>query len=81
MEFGVCHTDTFTKILLWVTRSRSPELVFYRFSNQCVYNQCGTGVDVPHSGCCWGGVALFPCIGVYWRLCMKSGGGRLASVP
>jgi hypothetical protein len=43
MEFGVCHTDTFTNtnttlVLLWVTRSRSPELVFYRFSNQRVCN-------------------------------------------
>jgi hypothetical protein len=80
MEFGVYHTDTFTNIntkliLLWVTRSRSPELVLYRFSNQHVYNQCGTGTDVPYSGYCWGGVALVPCIGVYRRLCMKSTGG------
>jgi hypothetical protein len=39
MEFGVCHTDPVYKykykayFLLRVTRSRSPELVFYRFSN------------------------------------------------
>jgi hypothetical protein len=77
MKFGVCHTDTFTNtntklILLWVMRSRSLEFVFCRFSNQHVYNQCGTGADVPHSGYCWVGVALFPCIGVYRRLCMKS---------
>jgi hypothetical protein len=43
MEFGVCRTDTFTNtstklILLRVTRSGSPELVFYRFNSQGVYN-------------------------------------------
>ena len=57
-----------------------PWLVFYRFSNQLVYNQCGTGAGVPRSGYCWGGVVLVPCVGVCWRLYMESSGGRLAQL-
>jgi hypothetical protein len=69
MEFGVSYRYVYKHknkaYLLWVTRSCSPELVFYRFSNQRVYNESGTSADVPRSGYCLGGVALVPCIGVY----------------
>jgi hypothetical protein len=68
LGFGVCRTDLFTNrntklILLWVTRSRSPELLFYQFSSQRVRSQCGTGAVVPHSGYCWEGgfVLLYSC--------------------
>jgi hypothetical protein len=81
----VCHTDTFTNtntklILLWVTRSRSPELVFYRFSNQRVYNPVWHWCPCSRSGYCWRGVALVRCIGVYLASVYESNGGSLASV-